>query len=269
MGFFDGILNYNAQMYTNASNERLMREGWAREDSAYQRKVADLEAAGLNPILAAGGSGSPSSSPIQKIAPKIETPDFLGKSISLLQAGLSAAQAKKNIAMADAEKENIILQREQIKEETERLRIANEQSRQMNPLKLTEQWMKNDLSSKLNPLLISQKMAEIEKMGVDNVLHSKQTEMVQMGINEAQIDIAIKKIEEEYTRKNLNRDLDLKNKRALAMDLAYDVAVKQKEILEYNAGIYQNLRFPTNASFDQTMKLGTLFADFFQSWGTR
>lgn len=61
--------NLQMQKDTNAQNESLMREGWARDDQSRQRMVSDLESAGLSKWLATGASPM-SSSPIQLSAPQ-------------------------------------------------------------------------------------------------------------------------------------------------------------------------------------------------------
>jgi len=70
---------------TNAQNEALMRESWERDDTATQRRAADLEAAGLSKTLAAGGAAA-SSSPI-----KLESPQARNIGADVM-AGAAASQ---------------------------------------------------------------------------------------------------------------------------------------------------------------------------------
>lgn len=67
---------------TNALNERLQREQWFRDDTAYQRQVADMQAAGLNPL---SSFNSPSSSPlsVQMQGATVNSPEAIAPQIQL------------------------------------------------------------------------------------------------------------------------------------------------------------------------------------------
>jgi len=75
-------------------NERMEANSWGMfnaekelANTAHQREVADLKAAGLNPILSTHGQGSasPSGSAPGLTAPQIQMPDFFSMGVSLKQ----------------------------------------------------------------------------------------------------------------------------------------------------------------------------------------
>lgn len=110
-----GALGALGSIFNNERNMRYQREAmdymkqqqqvmYQREDSAVQRRVADLKAAGLSPVLAAG-SAAASSAPV-KIDP-VQANDSLGIAGAL--QGMSAvnqyAQTASSLATAESQRE--------------------------------------------------------------------------------------------------------------------------------------------------------------------
>lgn len=108
MGMFDmigditsGVLGYMGTKKQNKTQKEVAREQMAFQErmsgSAYQRAVADMQAAGLNPILAysQGGASTPPGA-----MPQIQSE--LGAGVNSAQAGASALQALSNIDLQAA-----------------------------------------------------------------------------------------------------------------------------------------------------------------------
>lgn len=97
------IGNMLSQHWTNKQNESLTRESWTREDNAVQRRTADLQAAGINPLLAAGQAAS-SSSAIPMKAPEIA--DFGGAFVAGKQAETQDKLAEHTKTVGEANLQN-------------------------------------------------------------------------------------------------------------------------------------------------------------------
>lgn len=125
-GALDGFSGEQSQDKANQQNIALAREQMAFQErmsgSSYQRAVKDMQAAGLNPMLAyaQGGASTPSGS-ITHVEPKAA----LGASSALSAA--NTAQAVQQTMASRAAVDNTIAQTAKIRSETLENRLHNAQ----------------------------------------------------------------------------------------------------------------------------------------------
>lgn len=100
-GLAGSYMNWDAQNRANAQNEKIAERqmDFQRDmsNTAHQREMKDLIAAGLNPVLSAKGSGAstPGGAAATMVAPRVELPDLIGTAVSLKQL----EQTDKKIAI--------------------------------------------------------------------------------------------------------------------------------------------------------------------------
>lgn len=107
---FGGLMGSSAQDKANQTNIGLQEDQQAflemMAGSAHQREVADLEKAGLNPILSAGGGGAATPTPaLAHVEPVNPAQGLSGGITAAMQAVSAVSQADlndANAALADA-----------------------------------------------------------------------------------------------------------------------------------------------------------------------
>lgn len=224
--------------YQKQLQERLM----AREDNAYQRKVADLQAAGLSPALALGG-GAGAGTVVPTKAPQHPNTNPAQKLQEGLGFALNALQMKADISRTKAE-ENLINQ----KANQERLRndlLTDTYSQQRDRIIAESNYIVQSSPQKL--MQISQEIQRnthrINADALDNELRR---------LNIKQQDLQV--IHQEILNRASELNLDIQGAELVAKVIALQVAYMNRDERQRNIANYRGMLLPSDVSPGEAMQ---------------
>nr|WAE43835.1 MAG: DNA pilot protein [Microviridae sp.] len=106
-GLVGGGLGLVGDLGNFFSNRDLQEKSWARDDNAIQRRVADMKAAGINPMLAAGNGASNSPVISQNSFPNLGKDYSQGASDAQMMMDLARQKVDISKTLADTESTNL------------------------------------------------------------------------------------------------------------------------------------------------------------------
>lgn len=129
LDFINSERNFREQQKANAWNRDAQKITWQREDNAVQRRAADMEAAGINPIMAAGAAAQAGP------AVRMEAPQSDFNAMDKVMSSMALMTQKAQIGKTEQERELTEVLKKRAELGTVGDALANERAQKENLIK--------------------------------------------------------------------------------------------------------------------------------------
>lgn len=236
LGAAGAIANFGLQAYQNKWQRQMQEEAWNREDTSIQRRVADLKAAGLSPVLAAG-NGAQSSNPVSIMAPQIDTSGIENATSKFTQA----AQAELALAQQKAQIDQTEAQTAAIKQQQDKTALEMAFMTSNNPLQLQLSQQQLDFNRAFQPEQIQKAVYENKGLAFSQANAILDNKLKTIQVSQASQDLINSHIDE--VSKSLG--LTEQEKTIAAKQIAIDLASNQLENARWDKEWYHKANVPT------------------------
>ena len=224
------LLGFGADVGTQAWQKQAQETTWAREDTAIQRRVADLKAAGLSPVLAAG-QGASTSPPIRPVTPRMEG-DAVERGMQAEQMRVGMIKARADIAKSSEEAKLIQLQQDRVKSETRAIDIANAFATATNPTKQSSMELGLEFDKLFNPQRLQTMVLDNTRKGVGIETGKVELQLAKLGVQRSQWQLIADQLKPQEIQLGLRKgEVDL-----VAKQIAVEIAQTRNEKMKYEFG---------------------------------